>query len=130
MNGYVEVASVKDRIIKEGITNLEKFDFQEIKKENNKKAVLAIDISSHKINVNNPSLISYRDIYYLKSKEQKGTISFNDNWIGYIQEIFYILNKLQTEYREIKLIYSIPVSIGIGIGIAIQNYWHTLLTNY
>ena len=79
INGYVEVVSIKDRIIKEGISNLEKFDFQEIKKENNKKAVLAIDISSHKINVNDPSLISYGDVYYLKSKEQKGTISFNDN---------------------------------------------------
>ena len=51
-------------------------------------------------------------------------------WIRYIQEIFHILNKLQTEYEEIKLVYSIPVSIGLGIGIAIQNYWHVLLTNY
>ncbi len=130
INGYVEVVSVKDRIIKEGINSLEKFDFQEIKKENNKKAVLAIDISSHKINVNDPSLISYGDVYYLRSKEQKGTISFKDNWVRYIQEIFYVLNKLQTEYEEIKLVYSIPVSIGLGIGMAIQNYWHILLTNY
>ena len=130
INGYVEVVSVKDRIIKEGINHLEKFYFKEIKKENNKKAVLAIDISSHKINVNDPSLISYGDVYYLRSKEQKGTISFQDNWIRYIQEIFYILNKLQTEYKEIKLVYSIPVSIGLGIGMAIQNYWHILLTNY
>lgn len=130
INGYVEVVSVKDRIIKERIGNLEKFDFQKVKKENNKKAVLAIDISSHKININDSSLISYGDVYYLKSKEKKGTISFNDNWIRYIQEIFYILNKLQTEYEEIKLVYSIPVSIGLGIGMAIQNYWHILLTNY
>ena len=130
INGYVEVVSVKDRIIKEGINHLEKFDFKEIKKENNKKVVLAIDISSHKINVNDPSIASYGDVYYLRSKEQKGTISFNDNWIRYIQEIFYVLNKLQTEYKEIKLVYSIPVSIGLGIGMAIQNYWHILLTNY
>ncbi|SNZ10638.1 hypothetical protein SAMN06265182_1910 [Persephonella hydrogeniphila] len=130
INGYKNVADIKDRIIKENIDTLEKFDFIEVIKENNEKAVLAIDISSHKINFNSSAIQSFGDIFYLKSKESKGTISYNDNWIRYIQEIFFTINKLQTNYKEIKLVYSIPISIGLGLGMAIQNYWKILLTNY
>lgn len=130
INGYKSVADIKDRIIKESVNTLEKFDFIEVKKDNNEKVVLAIDISSHKINLNDSGIQSFGDVFYLKSKESKGTISYNDDWIRYIQEIFFTLNKLQTNYKEIKLVYSIPISIGLGLGIAIQNYWKILFTNY
>lgn len=130
VEGYEEVITVKDRRIKENINFLEKFDLEEIKKDNQENAVLAIDMSSHKININDESLRNYGDLYYLKSKGERGTISYNDNWERYIQEIFYLINKLQTEYKSIKLVYSMPVSIGLGIGMAIQNYWPILLTNY
>jgi len=131
-NGYNEVCEIKNRSIKEHAESFEKFVLEPVavNKSKNKKAVLAIDISSHKINLNQSQITDYGDIFYLKSKNGKGTLDKDEDWAQYVREIFKELNELQREYEEIKLVYSMPTSIGLMIGIAIQNYWKIMLTQY
>ncbi|RZD18095.1 MAG: SAVED domain-containing protein [Candidatus Acididesulfobacter diazotrophicus] len=155
-NGYNKVAEINDRNIKENVSNFEKFDIEKMSYNNvnnleninynitndrnndnnsdslvkSNKVTLAIDISSHKINLNQQDIKEYGDIIYLKSKNSIGTLSRDEDWIEYVREIFKELNILQREYNEIKLIYSMPVSLGLMLGIAIHNYWKIMLTQY
>lgn len=130
VNGYNKVHEIRGRSIKEDVNSFEKLDLKRIdaNKDKSKKAVLAIDISSHKINLS--QLYDYGDIFYLKSKNDNGTLSKDEDWGLYVREIFKELNELQGKYEEIKLIYSMPVSIGLMLGVAIQNYWKIRLTQY
>ncbi|UXE64354.1 MAG: hypothetical protein KA717_18860 [Woronichinia naegeliana WA131] len=36
----------------------------------------------------------------------------------------------QQGYEEIKLVYSMPIALGILVGMATQQYWRILLTQY
>ena len=59
-----------------------------------------------------------------------GTITSDEDWLQYCREIFKVLNDTQQHYDEIRLLYSMPVSLAIAVGIAAQNYWNIMLTNY
>jgi len=130
VNGYNKVHEIRDRSIKENVKSFEKLDLKRINtnKNDSKNAVLAIDISSHKIDLN--QLHDDGDIFYLKARNNNGTLSKDEDWGLYVKEIFKELNELQGKYEEVKLIYSMPVSIGLMLGVAIQNYWKIMLTQY
>jgi hypothetical protein len=128
-NSYYPVVEVKDRKLKEDIIEFEKFDIERQEKGCDQVAI-AIDASSHKINLNDQSIRDYGDIIYLKSKSL-GTIEYQEDWLQYCREIFKVLNFAQrNNYQEIKLIYSMPVSLGILLGMATQLYWPIILTQY
>ncbi|MFB2875676.1 SAVED domain-containing protein [Floridanema aerugineum] len=48
----------------------------------------------------------------------------------YCREIFKVLHEAQQHYTEIKLVYSMPVSLAIAVGMTIQHFWNVKLTNY
>ncbi len=139
------------RHLKENVTKFEKFEIEvlnsageslnlhfdgDISKRNIAESVagatttgrvtVAIDVSAHKINLEDPSIRIYmRSI-------GNGTISQGEDWSQYCREIFKVLNAIQQQYShpEIRLVYSMPVALGMALGIATQNYWNVMLTNY
>jgi hypothetical protein len=128
-DSYYPVVEVSDRKLKEDIKEYEKFERVVTEKGKNKVTV-AIDVSAHKINLNDESIENYGDLIYLKSKGS-GTIEKKEDWLQYSREIFKTLNIAQQKnYQEIKLVYSMPISLGILIGMAVQQYWPILLTQY
>jgi hypothetical protein len=125
---YYPVVEICDRTLKEHINTFEKFEVVHPAKTQTTVTV-AIDVASHKIRTQDPTILNYGDLIYMKSRST-GTIEFNEDWMQYSREIFHVLNLAQQEYGEIRLIYSMPVALGIVLGIALQNYWNILLTNY
>lgn len=94
-------------------------------------ATLALDISTHKINLNESSIKSFGDTFYMQSKG-KGTIEPNEDWSQYCREIFKALNLIQQKHpgQKIRLAYSMPTILGLALGTIIQRYWNITLTNY
>ncbi|GEM_PF-1602261 len=129
-NSYESVITVKDRELKEKITHLEKFTQTKLIANNNTgKLTVAIDTASHKIKLNNPEIKDYGDLISLENTNSN-TIEFREIWLDYVREISHILNEEQQNYEEIKLVYSMPVSLAIAGGMAIGNYWNIILTNF
>jgi hypothetical protein len=128
-DSYYPVVEISDRKLKEDIKEYEKFE--RVVTENGKsKVTIAIDVSAHKINLQDENIQNYGDLIYLKSKGS-GTIEKKEDWLQYSREIFKTLNIAQQKnYQEIKLVYSLPISLGILIGMAVQQYWPILLTQY
>lgn len=129
-NGYDSVMEVTDRVLKDKIENFEKFTIQE-KISNSPQAnlTIAIDTASHKIKLNNPEIEQYGDIIALENANSN-TIKDDEIWLQYVKEIFHLLNEKQKQYKEIKLVYSMPVSLAIAGGIAIGDFWNIMLTNF
>ncbi len=98
---------------------------------NTGKVTLAIDVSAHKINIEDSSIRTWGDRIYMRSIGN-GTIAQGEDWSQYCREIFKVLNTIQQQYSdpEIRLVYSMPVALGLALGIATQNYWNVMLTNY
>jgi len=112
-----------------GIKEYEKFE-RVVTEKGQDRVTIAIDVSSHKINLNDQSIENYGDLIYLKSKGS-GTIEKNEDWLQYSREIFKTINIAQQKnYQEIKLVYSMPITLGILVGMAVQQYWPILLTQY
>lgn len=130
-DNYYPVAEIGDRRLKEDIIELEKFEriLLPINKTHSKICVV-IDAASHQISLDDDDIKNYGDIIHLKSKTS-GTIQPEEDWLQYCREIFKVLNIAQQQsYEEIKLVYSMPVGLGILIGMATQQYWPILLTQY
>jgi predicted DNA binding CopG/RHH family protein len=128
-NSYQGVLEVRDRLLKEK-TTFEKFKLTEQRSDPFKKKVtVAIDTASHKIKIADPTIQNYGDIVLLEN-QNSNTILFQEDWQQYCREIFQILNQEQQQYEEIRLVYSMPVSLAIAMGMAIQHFWNIQLTNY
>ncbi|GCA88612.1 SAVED domain-containing protein [Microcystis aeruginosa] len=128
-DSYYPVVEISDRKLKEDIKEYEKFE-RVVTEKGQDRVTIAIDVSSHKINLNVQSIENYGDLIYLKSKGS-GTIEKNEDWLQYSREIFKTINIAQQKnYQEIKLVYSMPITLGILVGMAVQQYWPILLTQY
>jgi SMODS-associated and fused to various effectors sensor domain len=131
-NSYKCIAETRDRLLKEEITSFDKFKFELIKQREeliSENITVAIDTASHRLNINDPAIQNYGDIGSLENKNGN-TILFEEDWLQYCREIFHVLNEQQQGYKEIKLIYSMPVSLAITVGMAVQHFWNIQLTNY
>lgn len=123
------MVEISDRKLKEDIKEYEKFE-RVVTEKGQDRVTIAIDVSSHKINLNDQSIENYGDLIYLESKGS-GTIEKNEDWLQYFREIFKTVNIAQQKnYQEIKLVYSMPITLGILVGMAVQQYWPILLTQY
>lgn len=128
-DSYYPVIQVSDRQLKETIQAFQKFEVERPPSPTTENVVVAIDASGHKVNTKEPGLKTYGDLIHLGSINQ-GTISSEEDWLQYCREIFAVLNETQGNYKEIKLVYSMPVALAIVLGMALQNYWNIILTNY
>ncbi len=127
---FNKVATVEKRNYKSQVNDYEKFDIQTIKEDKNSNTVLlAIKASSHNIALNSNSLSSYENIISMTAKHA-GTIGLDEDWILYAREVFSVLNKLQTEYKNITIAHNMPESIAVILGMAIGNYWNIQMTQY
>jgi hypothetical protein len=130
-DSYYPVVEISDRRLKEDIIEFEKFErtlLPATKTQN--KVCVVVDAASHKISLEDSAIKNYGDIIYLKSKTS-GTIQADEDWLQYSREIFKVLNIAQQQgYEEIKLVYSMPIALGILVGMATQQYWRILLTQY
>lgn len=130
IDSFDKVAKVEKRNYKSQVNKFEKFNI-EVKKEDKSSdtVLLAIKASSHNIALNANSLASYSNIVSMAAKHS-GTIALDEDWILYAREIFSVLNKLQTEYKNITVAHNMPESIAIILGMAIGNYWNIQMTQY
>ncbi|NJL90638.1 MAG: SAVED domain-containing protein [Coleofasciculaceae cyanobacterium SM2_1_6] len=134
------------RKLKETLNNLEKFEMAAYDSAGNNLTIplntplvtarqlpvtLAIDAASHKISLSESSIKSFGDIVHLKSRSG-GTIELEEDWGLYCQEIFNVLNNIQSYYgqQEIRLVYSMPVILGMALGTVLQSYWNITITQY
>jgi hypothetical protein len=129
-NSYQCVMNVKDRALKEDTPQLEKFAVTyQCSEPRHDKVTIAIDTAAHKTKLNDPSITNYGDIIALQN-QRGNTISYEEDWTQYCREIFKVLNEAQQNYKEIKLVYSMPVSLAIAVGMTMQHFWNVQLTNY
>lgn len=129
-NSYQCVMEVKDRELKEDTPDFEKFDVTyQCSEPRQPNVTIAIDAAAHKVKLNDPSITCYGDIIILQNKTGH-TIGYEEDWTQYCREIFKVLNQAQQNYAEIKLVYSMPVTLAIAVGMTTQHFWNIQLTNY
>ena len=128
-DSYFEAIHIQDRLLKEPVQQFEKFKVNWPNSQSHSRLTVAIDVASHKIKLNEPSIQTYGDIIYMASKSN-GTIQITEDWIQYCREMFTVVNLAQQAYDEIRLVYSMPVALAVALGCALQNYWKIMLTNY
>ncbi|PSB53926.1 hypothetical protein C7B67_01000 [filamentous cyanobacterium Phorm 6] len=129
-NSYKCVMEVKDRELKEDTPDFDKFDVTyQCSEPPQKRVTIAIDAAAHKVKLSDPNITSYGDLIILQNKTGN-TIGYEEDWTQYCREIFKVLNQAQQQYKEIKLVYSMPVSLAIAVGMTTQHFWSILLTNY
>ncbi|SKB13808.1 conserved membrane hypothetical protein [Planktothrix sp. PCC 11201] len=129
-NSYQAVMEVRDRTLKENIQGFEKLEVNYLcSNPPQPKVTIAIDTASHKIKLNDPSIQGYGDLITLDN-QTSNTIDYQEDWTQYCREIFQVLNDAQQDYQEIRLVYSMPVTLAIAVGMTTQNFWNIVLTNY
>lgn len=135
---YSPIIKIYSREHKQHIQNHEKFSVVQSTSANINPGqpfdnlVVAINVSSHKVNMQSACQSYQRDIdiIHLQAKNN-GTIETHEDWLQYVREIYKVLNDAQqNSYKEIKLVYSMPVILGLALGLATQNYWPIQLTHY
>jgi hypothetical protein len=126
---FDEIGHTKERNYKTNVKKFEKFDIEKIEKSNNDEILVAINASSHKVNLNADSLKKYKNIVVLNARHN-GTIKLDEDWMQYVREIFTVLNELQIKYKHITIAHAMPESIALLVGMAIGNYWNVTITQY
>lgn len=125
-DSYKQEIIIDNRSLKEGIK-----EYQTIQKtvigelENAAAVTVAIDMASHKIALSKLT----EPIIHLESTIGT-TIEKAEDFIRANQEIYHVINELQQQVPKIKLVYSMPVSLGILLGMSIQTYWDIEVTQY
>lgn len=129
-NRFYPVANISSRAYKERIANFSKYSIQKHIQDTEEKSVLiAIESSSHKINLNANSIRKYKNIISI-NLIHNGTIPYDDNWIEYASEIYNVINQTQTEFDTIVIAHAMPEAIAMVLGMAIENYWNIDVLQY
>ena len=88
-----------------------------------------INSASHKVNLRAKSLKKYKSVITVNLVEN-GTIPYESDWTIYANEIYNILNDLQTRYTNITIAHSMPEAIAVILGMGLENYWNIHITQY
>lgn len=123
-NSYDTVLSIKDRAYKEGVTEYKVINKKEIG-EIGSEVTVAIDMASHKV-----ALSTLGDPVVHLESTLGATIHKAEDFIRANQEIYTVINELQQRVPKIRLVYSMPVTLGFLLGMSIQNYWDIEITQY
>lgn len=124
-DSYALAINISDRSFKEPVDKYQIITKELIGEEFAEKAVVAVELSSHKIAVEKLR----KPIIYLKS-DIGATMRDPQSFILANKEVFSVINELQQKTDHIKLAYSMPVVNGFLLGMSIQNYWDIELTQY
>ncbi|MDQ7045599.1 MAG: SAVED domain-containing protein [Sulfurimonas sp.] len=128
--GFKKIATINTRKYKTEVNDYSKFTIiEKISDINHDTVLLSIRASGHKISFNSASLSKYKNIIKMDANHS-GEIFLDEDWIIYAQEIFTQLNKLQTQFKHIVIAHSMPESIAVIVGKAINNYWNIQITQY
>jgi len=129
-NRVDRVANITSRKYKEKIDVFRHFDItEEINDSTSKKLMVVVQISSHNVSVDHPTLSDYPNVIKLVS-HRNGTIPpdkeslESDLWVEHAQEIYNVINRNKGAYEEIALVHSMPEAIGVILGMALENYWN------
>ncbi|WP_141047432.1 SAVED domain-containing protein [Aliarcobacter cryaerophilus] len=129
-NCFEKVANIESRKYKERINLFNKYKIVEhISDENDNTILVTIDSASHYVNKNENNLKKYSN-YVNISLIENGTIPYSNDWSEYAQEIYNVLNNLQTRFKSITIAHSMPEAISIILGMALENYWEINITQY
>ena len=127
---FEKVANINSRRYKEKIGNFTKYKvIENIKSKNESNILVVINSASHKVNLRAKSLKKYKNIITVNLIEN-GTIPYESDWTIYANEIYNILNDLQTRYTNITIAHSMPEAIAVILGMGLENYWNIHITQY
>jgi len=113
---FEKVANINSRRYKEKIGNFTKYKvIENIKSKNESNILVVINSASHKVNLRAKSLKKYKNIITVNLIEN-GTIPYESDWTIYANEIYNILNDLQTRYTNITIAHSMPEAIAVILG--------------
>ena len=129
-NTFFKVFDINSRKYKENKPNNEFYtiDRSYMTDESN-EILVVLNSSSHNVNVNSDKLKQYSNFVKL-TLNSNGTIPYEIDWVEHSQEIYTLLNELQTKYKHIVLAHAMPESLSLVLGMAIENYWNLTITQY
>jgi len=129
-NTLDKVAKIDSRKYKERVSQFRHFEItKKLKDKKAKELLVAVQISSHTVSLEHPSLQKFRNIIHMESV-RNGTLptdteSFeNDLWVEHAQEIYNIINQYKGEFDTVTLVHSMPEAVGVILGMALENYWN------
>ena len=96
-----------------------------INKNDSDSVTVAIDAASHKVALG----ALEGEVIHIESKVGS-TLETAEEFIQMYQEIYTLLNSLQQTKKDIKLVYSMPVTLGFLLGLNIQTYWNIEVTQF
>jgi hypothetical protein len=126
---FDEVAKIDKRNYKTEVKEFTKFTLSEDKRSDGDSVLVAIKAASHEIALNVVERQKYANVVQLRANHV-GTIELDEDWILYAREIFTLLNRLQTEYKKITIIHSMPEALAVLVGMSIGNYWNIQMTQF
>jgi len=127
---FEKVANINSRQYKEKISNFTKYKvIENIQNKNESNILVVINSASHKVNLRAKSLKKYKSVITVHLVEN-GTIPYESDWTIYANEIYNILNDLQTRYDNITIAHSMPEAIAVILGMGLENYWNIHITQY
>jgi len=128
-NRFYPVLDINSRKYKE---NTDVFANYTIKKELNSSedsVLVVLNIASHLVNTNAQNLKQYKNKIIMISNS-KGSIPYESDWTEHSREVYSMINQLQIKYNKITIAHSMPESIAITLGMALENYWDITITQY
>lgn len=129
-NRFYPVLDINSRKYKENTNIINNYEIKKDLLDTNEKSILLVlNIASHLVNINAKNLKSYKNKIILTAKSN-GSIPYDSDWIDYSREIYSIINQLQTEFNHIIIAHSMPESLAITLGMALENYWNITITQY
>ncbi|WNL30489.1 hypothetical protein [Aliarcobacter cryaerophilus] len=129
-NKFYNIAEIKNRDYKTPVKEFVKYNIENIKSDNFKDRILiTIESSSHLIAIDSSSLKNFSNIIKIKLIEGS-TIPYDSDWTIYAQEIYTILNEIQTIYKKIVIAHAMPEGLAVILGMALENYWNIDITQF